>query len=132
MLAHIRNIGDATGNCGEWIGKPKSGRWIEGFSITPRQGIAVQDIEYRASQSNGLVLPWVPGGGYCGTRGLSMPLQGLRVRLRGAADQAYECLYLAVFLDGSTSGPVTAGQLCQSASMAPLEAFQIMIRLKPR
>lgn len=132
LLAHVHNIGDITGDCGDWIGKPKSGLWIEGFSITPRQGIAAQDIEYQASQNNGLVFPWISGGGFCGTRGLSMPLQGMRVCLRGAAEQAYECLHTAAFLDGSTVGPVAAGQLCQSASMAPLEAFQIVIRPKSR
>ena len=132
IIGHVRTVGDVTGNCGEWIGKPKSGLWIEGFSIALRQGLAPEDLEYQGSQNNGLVPPWVPGGEFCGTRGLSMPLQGLRVRLRGAADQAYECLYAAVFLDGSIAGPMTAGQLCQSASKAPLEAFQIVIRPKAR
>ena len=127
IVAHIRNVGDVTGDCGVWIGKPNSGLWIEGFSITPRQGLAPHDIEYQAGELFEPVRPWVSGGGYCGTRGLSTPLRNLRVRLRQGVSEAYHCVYTALFLDGSTFGPVQAGQLCQSASLAPLEAFQLLI-----
>jgi LPS sulfotransferase NodH len=128
IVAHIHNVGDVTGDCGAWIGRPKSGLWIEGFSITPRQGLALQDIEYQGRQDFGRALPWVSGGGFGGTRGLMVPLRGLCVRLRSEAAGIYQCAYSAMFQDGSTVGPVPAGQLCQSASLSPLEAFKIEIR----
>jgi LPS sulfotransferase NodH len=130
IVAHIRNVGDVRGECGAWIGRPRSGLWIEGFSITPRQGLASQDIEYQGYQHFGQELPWVSGGRFGGTRGLTVPLRGLRVRLRSEAAVKYQCVYSAMFQDGTTVGPVPAGQLCQSASLAPLEAFRIEIRAR--
>jgi LPS sulfotransferase NodH len=133
IVAHVRNVGDVTGVCGAWIGKPGSGMWIEGFSISPRQGISAGDIEYLGIQDFSRTSPWVPGGGFCGTRGLSEPLRAMSVRLCGTTPDRYECTYSARFLDGTTIGPLAAGQLCRSAALAPLEAFLLLIspRFRP-
>jgi LPS sulfotransferase NodH len=132
IVVHVRNVGDVAGGCGAWIGRPKSGLWIEGFSITPRQGVARQDIEYQGYQDFGGALPWVSGGGFCGTRGMTVPLRGLCVRLRGAAAGLFQCAYSAHFQDGTTVGPVQAGQVGRSPSLAPLEAIQVAIRPRTR
>ena len=127
ILVHIRNIGDRQSTTGSWIGTQASGLWIEGFSITPRVGLALDDIEYVGIQGLAPSQPWATGGLFSGSRGLSIPLLGLGVRLRNAAAGIYQCVYSAAFLDGSTVGPVTGGQVCQSPDLAPLCAFRITI-----
>jgi hypothetical protein len=116
-----------TGECGKWIGVQGRRLWIEGFSITPRQGIAAEDIEYLGIANFALPPPWVSGGTFCGTRGQSEPLRGVSVRLRNTAADRYHCTYSARFADGTTIGPLAAGQLCHSPTLAPLETFQIQI-----
>ncbi|HEX2939982.1 MAG TPA: hypothetical protein VHO91_02975, partial [Rhodopila sp.] len=71
--------------------------------------------------------PWVEGGKFCGSRGMALPLLGLKVRLKGAAAKAYTCSYSATFVDGSAAGPVSGGEACEAGSLAALEAFQIVL-----
>lgn len=63
---------------------------------------------------------------------MALPLLGLKLRLRGAAAEAYACSYEASFVDGSSVGPVPAGQAVEAESSAPLEAFRIVIASKAR
>jgi hypothetical protein len=72
--------------------------------------------------------PWIEGGKFCGSRGMALPLLGLNVRLKGDAAKTHECTYFASFVDGSSVGPVPAGEACQADSLAALEAFQIVLR----
>jgi hypothetical protein len=128
ILVHIQNVGDVDGRIGDWIGMRGSGRWIEGFSITPRHGILPADVEYQAIVASDLVSAWIPGGTVCGTRGLGLPLRGFSVRLLGIAAATFECFYSATFLDGSVSGMIPSGQPCVAAGLPPLEALQIVLR----
>lgn len=128
LVAHIARAGDVTARIGEWVGVPGSKQWIEGFGLLPRDGVAPGDIEYQAVLGQGWLSPWVEGGTFCGSRGMALPLLGLRVRLRGAAAAAFECRYSATFVDGSSAGPATAGEACEADSLAPLEAFQVELR----
>ncbi|MCW3477594.1 hypothetical protein [Limobrevibacterium gyesilva] len=128
VVAHIQSRGDVPGELGEWLGEPGSKRWIEGFGIAPSNGIAAGDIEYQAVLGRGWLSPWVEGGQFCGSRGMSLPVLGLKLRLRGAAAEAFECSYSATFVDGTEVGPVKAGEACEAESLAPLEAFRIDIR----
>ena len=114
MIAHIQGRGDVGAKFGEWLGEKGSKRWIEGFAIAPAKDIAVTDIEYQAVLGRGWLSPWAEGGQFCGSRGMALPLLGLRVRLRGAAAQAWDCSYSASFIDGTTVGPVDAGEACES------------------
>jgi LPS sulfotransferase NodH len=127
VLAHIRNIGDVTGPCGTWIGQPGSGLWIEGFNIKLRNGMPPGAIKYQAIHDFGRVSPWVDGGDYCGSRGISVPLRGFCIRTNDASAGMLHCEYSAWFQDGETVGPVPAGQPCQSARNAPLESLQILL-----
>jgi hypothetical protein len=127
MVAHIASRGDVAGRLGEWLGEPGSKRWIEGFAIAPSNGIAATDIEYQAVLGRGWLSPWVEGGQFCGSRGMSLPVLGLKLRLRGAAADAFECSYTASFVDGSKVGPVKAGEACESEGLAPLEAIRVEI-----
>lgn len=128
IVAHIQRMGDVAGQFGVWTGTRGSGSWVEGFAITPPEGIAPQDLEYQAVLGRGWLSPWIEGGKFCGSRGMALPLLGLNVRLKGDAAKTHECTYFASFVDGSNVGPVPAGEACQADSLAALEAFQIVLR----
>jgi hypothetical protein len=76
----------------------------------------------------GWLSPWIEGGKFCGSRGMALPLLGLKVRLKGAAAKTHECRYSATFVDGSSVGPMQAGETCEAESLAALEAFQVTVR----
>jgi hypothetical protein len=130
VSAHVQRRGDVVTPFGEWIGDRGSQRWIEGFGILPAGLLAPEDIEYQAVLGRGWLSPWVEGGQFCGSRGMALPILGLRVRLRGQAADKYECSVSATFVDGSKSGPVSDGEPCEAESLAPLEAFHV--RITPR
>ena len=128
VVAHVQRTGDVPGKIGEWVGTRGSRQWIEGFSLAPRDGIKPTDVEYQAVLGRGWLSPWIEGGKFCGSRGMALPLLGLKVRLKGAAAKTHECSYSASFVDGSAVGPVPAGETCEAESLAALEAFQMVIR----
>jgi hypothetical protein len=128
VVAHVQRMGDVGGQFGAWTGTRGSGSWIEGFAITPPQGVAPQDLEYQAVLGRGWLSPWIEGGKFCGSRGMALPLLGLNVRLKGEATKTHECTYSASFVNGGTVGPVPSGEACQADSLAALEAFQIVLR----
>jgi len=128
VVAHVQRTGDVGGQFGEWIGTRGSRAWIEGFVLLPHDGIAMEDIEYQAVLGRGWLSPWVEGGKFCGSRGMALPLLGLKLRLKGAAARNWECSYEATFTDGTSAGPVSADETCQSESLAALEALRIELR----
>jgi hypothetical protein len=128
IVAHVQRMGDVTGEFGAWTGTRGSGSWVEGFAVIPPEGVTPQDLEYQAVLGRGWLSPWIEGGKFCGSRGMALPLLGLNVRLKGDAAKSHECSYFATFVDGSSVGPVPAGEACQADSLAALEAFQITLR----
>lgn len=128
VIAHIENIGDVEGRIGDWVGTRGGGRAIQGFSLTPRLGLMPEDLEYRAVISRERLSPWLPGGRFCGSRGLDLPLLGFCLRLRGPAAARYELACFARFVDGTEIGPIQADRVCAAETLAPLEAFQILVR----
>ena len=71
--------------------------------------------------------PWIEGGKFCGSRGMALPLLGLKIRLKANVAKTHECSYSATFVDGSSVGPVPGGEICEAESLAALEAFQVAI-----
>jgi len=130
VVAHAQIKGDIGTAMGEWIGDKGSKRWIEGFMLNPRGAVGLADIEYQAVLGRGWLSPWVEGGQICGSRGMALPVLGLRIRLRGAAAESHQVQYSATFIDGTTVGPVDAGEPCEAESLAPLEAFQVVLKPK--
>ncbi len=128
IVAHVQRTGDVGGLLGDWIGTRGSGAWIEGFAVKPREGLAAEDIEYQGVLGRGWLSPWVEGGKFCGSRGMALPLLGIKLRLKGAAARQWECSYEATFTDGSKVGPVSADETCESESLASLEAVRIELR----
>ncbi len=127
VSAHIQRRGDVVAKLGEWMGDRGSQRWIEGFSIAPRGEVNREDIEYQAVLGRGWLSPWSEGGQYCGSRGMALPILGLRVRLKGDVAGRRSVRVSATFTDGSTAGPVDGSRTCEAESLAPLEAFQVEI-----
>ena len=132
VVAHVQNVGDLEGNLGDWLGERGSGRWIEGFRITPPQDVIPEELLYRVVVGPGQLSFWTPSGRFCGSEGFAQPLRGFCVRLQGEAAENYECSYTATFVDGSVAGLIPSGQLCATATFAPLEAFQIILRPQAR
>jgi hypothetical protein len=130
IFAHVQRTGDVAGRLGDWIGARQSRLWVEGFAVSPKETIAPEDIEYQAVLGRGWLSPWVEGGKYCGSRGMALPLLGLKVRLKGNAASTHEVSCHATFVDGSKTGPVPGGESCEAESLAALEAFQVTLRPK--
>jgi hypothetical protein len=128
VVVHIQRTGDVPARIGDWVGTRGSKSWIEGFSLMPRDGVAAKDIEYQAVLGRGWLSPWIEGGKFCGSRGMALPLLGLKIRLKGAAAKSHECNYSASFVDGSSVGPVQSGETCEAESLAALESFQVVIQ----
>jgi hypothetical protein len=130
IMAHIQTKGDIGVKFGEWLGERGSQNWIEGFAIAAPEGFNPADLSYQGVLGRGWLSPWVEAGQYCGSRGMALPLLGLRVRLTGAAAETYDLTLSASFIDGTEAGPVGQDETCEAASLAPLEA--IMVTLVPR
>ncbi len=130
VAAHVQGRGDVLTRLDEWMGERGSQRWIEGFAIAPRHLVSRDDIEYQAVLGRGWLSPWSDGGHYCGSRGMALPILGLRVRLRGAAAERFDLRVHATFVDGTAVGPNDTGEACEAESLAPLEAFHIEIAPK--
>jgi len=127
VVAHIQRTGDVGAKLGEWVGTRGSGLWIEGFGLAPHDGITASDVEYQAVLGRGWLSPWIEGGKFCGSRGMALPLLGIKLRLKGEAAKTHQCSYSASFVDGSSVGPVPGGETCEAESLAGLEALRIVI-----
>jgi hypothetical protein len=132
VIAHMQIRGDVGVMLGEWVGERGSKRWIEGFVIAPRGEVGLGDIEYQGVLGRGWLSPWISGGQLCGSRGMALPLLGLRVRLKGKAAETHRVVYEATFIDGSHVGPVVDGEACEAENPTPLEAFRVVIEPRSR
>ena len=127
IVAHVAGRGDVGTSLADTMGIVGSKQWVEGFAITPRALIGSADIEYQAVLGRGWLSPWAEGGQFCGSRGMSLPILGLRVRLRGEAAEHFDCALQASFVDGTQVGPIETGDPAQADSLAPLESFKVSI-----
>lgn len=130
VAAHIQRRGDVVARLGEWMGAPGSQAWIEGFGISPQKKIPPEDIEYQAVLGKGWLSPWSDGGQFCGSRGMALPILGLRVRLKGASEHKFAVKVSASFTDGTRVGPLGSDVTAEAESLAPLEAFLVEIQPK--
>ena len=128
VIVHVRNRGDIRGQFGSWVGDLEGSRWIEGFTIAPPTTVEVPDLQYQAVLGKGWTSPWVAAGEYCGTRGLQIPIQGLRLRI--GDDGRKEASVLAVSLryaDGSMQEALPVGALCALDPLQPVIALRVDI-----
>jgi hypothetical protein len=132
VIEHIQSRGDVGTKFGEWLGEKGSQNWVEGFSVNAPEGIAPSDFTYQAVLGRGWLSPWVEAGQYCGSRGMALPLLGLRIRLSGEAAEQYEISYSTTFIGGATAGPVGNDETCEAETLAPLESLQIILTPRSR
>lgn len=125
VAAHVQRRGDLLTRIGDWMGERGSQNWIEGFAIQPSRLVEPGDVEYQAVLGKGWLSPWAEGGKYCGSRGMALPILGLRVRLKGEAAESFAVRVHATFIDGSSIGPIDGSQTAETESLAPLEAFKV-------
>jgi hypothetical protein len=132
LMAHIQTRGDVGTKFGTWLGERGSQNWIEGFALNAPEGIDPADLSYQAVLGRGWLSPWVEAGQYCGSRGMALPLLGLRIRLSGEAAEHYELSCSASFVGGTSAGPVGNDETCEGDTLAPLEAFQVTLTPRTR
>jgi capsular polysaccharide biosynthesis protein len=126
VIAHFHETGDLRCSFGEWVGTTGSGQSMEGFAI--KLPAEVGSIEYRAVIGRDWLSPWVADGVFCGSRGMDLPIYGLTFRLKESPDNAPRLTCHATFVDGTRRDNIAAGHVCVAESLAPLEAFQIVMR----
>jgi len=125
LMTHVQGIGDLFADAAGWAGRAGSGAPVEGFSVMP-ENAGAGEIEYQAILGDQWNTPWIRGGGFCGSRGMALPILGFRVRLTGAAAERLECRYWGSFVGRGEVGPLSDGVACQ-AGQAFLEAVRIVV-----
>src|ERR1700710_2992336 len=111
VIAHMQRAGDVGRPFGAWLGDRGGKKWIEGFSITAPEGLTPADVTYQAVLGRGWLSPWSEGGEFCGSRGMALPILGVKIRLSPKAAEKYTLSYEATFVDGSAVGPVASDRV---------------------
>jgi len=130
IIAHVQRVGDTGRAFGEWVGTPGSQMAIEGFSLTAPKDLEAGDLTYQAVLGRGWMSPWSESGQFCGSRGMALPILGLRVKLSSAAAKRYDLRYSATFMDGTRLEGLGSEDTCETPTLAALEAMRI--ELKPK
>jgi hypothetical protein len=112
VSVHIERVGDRIFAGSTWAGTPGAQRRIEGFSIKPLQEIQPNEIEYKALHPGGIETPWVRGPQFCGTRGRSLPLTGLAVRIVPHVQDQFSVIYQATFFRSGVTETRSNGAPC--------------------
>jgi hypothetical protein len=112
ISVHIERVGDRVFAGSTWAGMPGAQRRIEGFSIKPLQEIQPSEIEYKALHPGGIETPWVRGPQFCGTRGRSLPLTGLAVRIVPHVQDQFSVIYQATFFRSGVTEARSNGAPC--------------------
>jgi hypothetical protein len=130
LLVHLANIGDLENHDALAGGTPGDRHHlIEGFLLRPADENAA-DIEYKALSRDGDWTEWTPAGGFVGSRGKGIPLQGFAVRVGGDVAAEFDCVCTGNFVGGTDSVQVEGGQECRASDGALLEAIKITFRPK--
>ena len=124
-VAHVHGRDLAVGADG-WAGLPGSSTPLEGFALT-FSGPPDVGVEYSATLGPDWSTSWVKNGGFCGSRGLSLPLLGLTARLVGASAERFHLRCFARFVGGRETGPVPVDELCAAPDGKPIEAFRFVV-----
>jgi hypothetical protein len=115
LSVHTERHGDVACAGGAWAGAPKGDSAIEGFSLQLGGELPVDAVEYQAILGRDWASPWVTGPGFCGSRGLALPLIGLRIRLRDTFARTHAVLIWGRFAQAGELGPFEDGAVCESS-----------------
>jgi hypothetical protein len=99
LLAHVSRRGDVEVGAGEWAAGPRSPAAIEGLEIRGLAGFGLQvEMQPLLATNPPRWLDWVPCGGFAGSRGRSISLSGIRLRLVGNEASRFALSVDALFL----------------------------------
>ncbi len=129
--AHIQNVGDVWGRPGVWIGEVGSGLAVEAIAVVACV-LPDEALQCAVLLDDGSLSETADASGFHGTRGAERPLRGFRITLNDDWPERFSCAVSARFTTGETVGPLASGELCVSATNAPLEAFHVEIAARPR
>ncbi len=124
LLVHVERQGDTSVPAGAWGGTPGSGHAIEGFAVRPPDSLPPDSVEYQGALGLEWDTPWFRPDEFCGSRGMMLPLIGLRIRVTGEPAAHTIRRYWASFVGHGERGPFAQGALC-ACDGAPLEALRI-------
>ena len=132
VLVHAQERGDVRVRAGEWAGVPGSRRLLEGFAVSfkPDIGIAPEELEYQGILGDKWNTPWFAAGEFCGSRGMALPILGLRARLTGRAAETHECRYWGSFVGLGEVGPFADGAACEGGGQ-PMDGLRLSIVARP-
>ena len=128
LLVHCSGVGDVEVEGGEWAGAADERAAIEAFSIAPTEMEGDLWLEYQSIMGVDWSSPWVNAPELSGSRGLALPLFGVRARLTGKAASEYE-IVLWARCGTREIGPVAIGEL-DSGLKEPLTALRVALRRK--
>ena len=129
LMVHCAGIGDVTVPGGQWAGAADPALAIEAFSVAPEKLEGDVSLEYQSIMGVDWSSPWVNSPELSGSRGLALPLFGLRSRFVGADEGAYELVVWARSGDREL-GPITLGEL-DGGPDVPISALKVALRRKP-
>ena len=112
VTVHIERLGDRRFAGSSWAGNPGEQKRVEGFSLRPLQQLRPNEIEYKALHPGGVETAWVAGPGYCGTRGRSLPITGLAIRIAPHVQDQFSVMYQAAFFRSGVTEPRSNGAPC--------------------
>ncbi len=115
LSVHTERCGDVTAAGGAWAGAQSFDGAIEGFALQVAGVIPADAVEYQAILGRDWASPWVTGPDFCGSRGLALPLIGLRIRLRDTFAQSHAVLVWGRFANAGERGPFEDGAVCEAA-----------------
>jgi hypothetical protein len=85
---------------------------LEGFAVRMEGASPPGSVQYQAIMGPAWATPWVSDGAFCGTRGLALPLQGVRVRL-GPGMAGHSVQVWGRFEKAGEVGPFGEGVACE-------------------
>jgi hypothetical protein len=128
LMVHCSGVGDVRVAGGEWAGGADDRAAIEAFSIAPQPLEGDVTLEYQSVMGLDWSSPWVNSPELSGSRGLALPLFGLRTRFVGADADQYE-LVIWARCGNQELGPVTSGELSSNLK-DPITSLRVAIRRK--
>jgi hypothetical protein len=103
----------------------------EGADIFTVQGLALESeiaaLEYRVRFPDGAWGEWVDEGGFAGTRGQSLPISGVCVRVAERLRDRFDLEIRGLFV-GGVAVDASAGEPCVAPSGADLRGLQVTLR----
>ncbi len=128
LMVHCSGVGDVQVAGGEWAGGADDRASIEAFSIAPQFLEGDATLEYQSIMGLDWSSPWVNSPELSGSRGLALPLFGIRARFLGKQADQYE-LVIWARCGGQELGPMTEGEV-SSDLKAPITALRVALRRK--